>query len=49
LSSVKFKLDYSGFTPLESPNIYAGDAINRNHPFLVKTKPKPHLSNGVYI
>jgi len=36
------------FTPLESPGIYAGDAINREHQLLVKAGTKPHLSNGVY-
>ena len=35
------------FTPLESPGIYAGDVINRNHQLLVKVGSKPHLSNGV--
>jgi hypothetical protein len=35
-----------GFTPLESPTINAGDAINRNHQFLVKAGSKPHPSNG---
>jgi hypothetical protein len=25
---------FAGFTPLESPGIYAGDVINRKHPLL---------------
>jgi hypothetical protein len=33
--------------PLESPGIYAGDAINRKHQLLVKAGSKPHFSNGV--
>jgi hypothetical protein len=36
------------FTPLESPDIYAGDVINRKYQLLVKAGSKPHLSNGVY-
>jgi hypothetical protein len=40
---------FDGFTPLESPGIYAGDVINRKHPLLVKAGSKPHLSNGVYF
>jgi hypothetical protein len=37
------------FTPLESPGVYAGDAINREYQLLVKVGSKPHLSNGVYL
>ena len=42
------KGDRNLFTPLESPDIYAGDVINRKHQLLVKAGSKPYLSNGVY-
>jgi len=37
------------FTPLESPGVYAGDAINGEHQLLVKERSRPHFSNGVYL
>jgi hypothetical protein len=49
LRSRRENTQFDGFTPLESPGIYAGDVINRKHPLLVKAGSKPHLSNGVYF